>query len=57
LLRAAFVETLKSSEFLADAKKSRLDIEPLTGEEIEKIVQQLFKIDPAVVNQLKEILN
>jgi len=57
LLRAAFVETLKSSEFLADAKKSRLDIEPLTGEEIEKIVQQLFKIDPTVVNQLKEILN
>ena len=57
MLRAAFVETLKSSEFLADAKKSRLDIEPLTGEEIEKIVQQLFKIDPGVVNQLKEILN
>ena len=57
LLRAAFVETLKSSEFLADAKKSRLDIEPLTGEEIEKIVNQLFKIDPAVVNQLKDIFN
>ncbi|HET7004719.1 MAG TPA: hypothetical protein VFK65_04455, partial [Candidatus Binatia bacterium] len=57
LLRAAFAETLKNSEFLADAKKSRLDIEPLTGEEIEKIVQQLFKIDPAVVNQLKDILN
>jgi tripartite-type tricarboxylate transporter receptor subunit TctC len=57
LLRVAFVETLKNSEFLADAKKSRLDIEPLTGEEIEKIVNQLFKIDPAVVNQLKDILN
>lgn len=57
LLRDAFAATMKSPELLADAKKSRLDIEPLTGEEIEKIVNQLFKIDPAIVNQLKEILN
>jgi tripartite-type tricarboxylate transporter receptor subunit TctC len=56
LLRKAFVATMKDPEFLADAKKSRLDTQPLTGEEIEKIVAQLFKIDPAVVNQLKEIL-
>ena len=56
LLRQAFVETMKDPEFLADAKKSRLDTQPLTGEEIEKIVAQLFKIDAKVVNQLKEIL-
>jgi tripartite-type tricarboxylate transporter receptor subunit TctC len=56
LLRKAFVETLKDPEFLADAKKSRLDTDPLTGEEIEKIVAQLFKMDAALVNQLKEIL-
>jgi tripartite-type tricarboxylate transporter receptor subunit TctC len=57
LLRKAFVETMKDPEFLADAKKSRLDTDPLTGEAIEKIVIQLFKIDPSLVNQLKEILN
>ena len=56
LLRKAFVETLKDPEFLADAKKSRLDTDPLTGEEIDKIVAQLFKMDPSLVNQLKEIL-
>jgi tripartite-type tricarboxylate transporter receptor subunit TctC len=56
LLRKAFVETLKDAEFLADAKKSRLDTDPLTGEEIEKIVAQLFKMDAALVKQLKEIL-
>ncbi len=55
-LRKAFVETLKDPEFIADAKKSRLDIDPLTGEEIEKIVAQLFKMDAGLVNQLKEIL-
>jgi tripartite-type tricarboxylate transporter receptor subunit TctC len=56
LLRTAFTETMKDPEFLADAKKSRLDTQPLTGEQVEKIVAQLFKIDPKVVNQLKEIL-
>jgi tripartite-type tricarboxylate transporter receptor subunit TctC len=56
LLRKAFADTMKDPEFLADAKKSRLDTDPLTGEEIEKIVQQLFKIDAALVSQLAEIL-
>jgi hypothetical protein len=56
ILRKAYGETLKDPAFIADAKKSRLDIDPLTGEEIEKIVDQLFRIDPAIVNQLKEIL-
>jgi hypothetical protein len=56
LLRTAFVETLKDPEFMADAKKSRLDTDPLTGEEIEKIVLQLFKMDATLVSQLKEIL-
>lgn len=56
LLRNAFNATMKDPEFIADAKKSRLDTDPLTGEEIEKIVQQLFKIDSALVKQLAEIL-
>ena len=56
MLRKAFVETLKDPDFSADAKKSRLDTDPLTGEEIEKIVSQLFKMEPKLVSQLKEIL-
>jgi len=56
LLRKAFGETLKDPEFIADAKKSRLDTDPLTGEEIERIVLQLFKMDAVLVDQLKEIL-
>ena len=57
LLRKAFVDSLKDPEFIADAKKSRLDTDPLTGEEIEKIVGQLFKMNASLVSQLKEILN
>jgi tripartite-type tricarboxylate transporter receptor subunit TctC len=55
-LRKAFQETLKDREFLADARKAKLDIEPITGEEMEKMVSKLFKLTPSVVAKLKEIL-
>lgn len=56
LLRKAFIDALKDPEFLADAQKSRLEVDPLSGEELEKTVAGLFKLDPAVMGKLKEIL-
>jgi tripartite-type tricarboxylate transporter receptor subunit TctC len=57
ILRKAFQATLKDPEFLADAKKARLDIEPVTGAEMEKKVARLFQLSPATVAKLKEILD
>ena len=51
-----FQDTLKDPEFLADAEKAKLDIEPITGEEMEKMVEKLFKLSPATVTKLKDIL-
>ena len=56
LLRKAFTATMKDAEFLADAKKSKLDINPLTGEQLEENVREVFKLDAALVDRLKEIL-
>ena len=55
-LRAAFAETMRDPEFLNDAKRSKLEIDPLGGEDLERAVQQLFKLDPTVVAKLKGIL-
>jgi len=55
-LRKAFLETLKDPEFLADAQKVKLDIEPITGEEMENKVSKLFKLTPSIVARLKDIL-
>lgn len=35
----------------------KLDIDPLTGEELERIVAGLYKISPSVLAKLKEVLN
>lgn len=55
-LRKAFIDTLKDPQFLADAKKSKLDIDPVTGEELEKTVAGLLKTNPATLAKLKEVL-
>jgi hypothetical protein len=56
LLRRAFLQTLKDPEFLADAHKAKLDVEPISGEDLEKMIAKLFKLSPALVAKLKEIL-
>lgn len=55
-LRKAFLATYKDPEFLAEAKKARLDIEPVSGEEMERVVAGLFNLDSAMVAKLKEVL-
>jgi tripartite-type tricarboxylate transporter receptor subunit TctC len=56
ILQKAFQDTLKDKEFLAEAKKIRLDIDPLSGEEIEKAVAGFKNISPSTLDRLKSIL-
>ncbi len=56
ILRKAFMDTMKDPEFLADAEKAKLDINPLDGATLEKNVREVFNVDPALVPKLKEIL-
>jgi hypothetical protein len=56
MFRRGFQETLKDPEFIAEAKKGNLDLEPVAGEELQRIVNGFFKVEPATVNKLREIL-
>ncbi|MDP3768940.1 MAG: tripartite tricarboxylate transporter substrate-binding protein [Dehalococcoidia bacterium] len=56
LLRKAFLDTLKDPEFLQEAQKTKLEVDPMSGEELERTVHALFKLDPAFLAKLKEIL-
>jgi tripartite-type tricarboxylate transporter receptor subunit TctC len=53
ILRRAFKATLEDPEFLAEAKKSRLDITYVSGEEIDKIVNEVLSISPKVKGSLQ----
>ena len=55
-LRKGLADTYKDPEFLADAQKARLDMAPLSGEELEKIVDRTYRLDKNLVAKLKDIL-
>jgi tripartite-type tricarboxylate transporter receptor subunit TctC len=56
ILRKALQATLKDPAFLADAKKSKLGVDPIVGEELEEMVKSLFKLSPNVIAKLKAAL-
>jgi tripartite-type tricarboxylate transporter receptor subunit TctC len=56
MLRKAYMDTMKDPEFLADATKARLDVNPLDGAELEKNVREVFNLDPKLIPRAKEIL-
>jgi tripartite-type tricarboxylate transporter receptor subunit TctC len=51
-LRKALAATLSDSAFLAEAKKTKLDIEPVGGEEIEGYVKQIYSMSETVKENL-----
>jgi len=56
ILRKGLAATLKDPEFLADAQRARLDLNPLSGEELEKTVTRTLALEKPLVEKLKAIL-
>jgi tripartite-type tricarboxylate transporter receptor subunit TctC len=56
MLRKAFQDTLRDPAFLAEAERTKLEIVPISGEDVERTVGNLFKIEPALIAKLRTIL-
>lgn len=56
LLQQAFAKTMEDSEFIAEAKKARLGLAPISGEALERAIQGFFKLSPHLNAKLKELL-
>jgi tripartite-type tricarboxylate transporter receptor subunit TctC len=52
-LRAAFEATMKDPAFLADAKKLKFDLRPLTGDEVAEIVDDTIDLPPPLIAKAK----
>ena len=52
-LRTAMKKTLSDPEFLAEAKKTKLLIDNVTGEEVERTVEEILSISPAIKKKLQ----
>jgi tripartite-type tricarboxylate transporter receptor subunit TctC len=56
LLRQAFDRTMTDPAFIAEAAKRKLDLDPITGDAIQQLVEELYTVPPAVVARVKVIL-
>lgn len=57
-LRSALMDVLKDPAFQADAKKSKRTIEgPITGEEADAIVADMYKTPPALIKKAADAIN
>jgi tripartite-type tricarboxylate transporter receptor subunit TctC len=57
VLRAAFMRMMKDPELLAFAKQVRIDISPMEGGELQKLVEDIGSTPKAVVAQAKAATN
>ena len=53
ILRAGLQRTLQDPEFLAEAKKSKMLIDVVTGEDIERFVEEMLSISPTIKKKLQ----
>jgi hypothetical protein len=56
ILRAAFAATLQDKDFLADAERTRIDIDPSSGERVQQLVERLYATPKATVERAKELI-
>jgi hypothetical protein len=55
-LRSAFSATTKDEKFLADAEKQRIEIQLVTGDEIEHVIARAYSVDPPVLTRALDLM-
>ena len=56
-LRAAFDATMKDPEYLAEAAQRRLDVNPMSGAAIDKLIGELYATPPEVIAATKTAIS
>ena len=56
-LRAAFDATMKDPGFLADMKKSRLDVSPASGAKVQELLRNMFTAPAAIQQKARDAIS
>jgi len=52
-LRRAFDATMMDPTFLAELKAARVDVGPMSGEELQRLVAEVMNVSPAIIDKVK----
>jgi tripartite-type tricarboxylate transporter receptor subunit TctC len=56
ILRDAFMKAMKDPELLDDAKKKKLELDPVSGEDLESLGKEIVAQPPDVIERMKKLL-
>jgi tripartite-type tricarboxylate transporter receptor subunit TctC len=56
-LRQAFMDTMKDTEFLAEAEKMQLEINPVSGNSVQEIVREVYQTPRSVADKVAGMVN
>ena len=55
-LRASFDATMKDKGYIADAEKQRMELDPLSGAEVQKIVEDIYSTPEPLLAKAREMI-
>ncbi|MFL4984597.1 MAG: hypothetical protein ACJ8EN_13495, partial [Xanthobacteraceae bacterium] len=53
-LRKAFMQTLKDTEAATEAQKIGLDLDPISGEELQALAEKIYATPAAIIERAKQ---
>jgi tripartite-type tricarboxylate transporter receptor subunit TctC len=56
MLRDAFNATVRDPEFLADARKGKLDVNPVDGEKLEALIRRIYATPKPIIARVAELI-
>jgi tripartite-type tricarboxylate transporter receptor subunit TctC len=56
IMRDAFEKTIKDPALLAEAERRKLDIDPASGEELDKLAKEVMTTPPEIVERVKKLI-
>ena len=57
VLRKAFMDTMQDPDFIADAEKAQLELNPVDGADLQKLVAEVYQTPPEVAKKAAEVLD
>jgi hypothetical protein len=56
MLRDAFNATMKDADFIADAKRSKLELEPEDGEHLAALIEKIYATPKSIIERVGELI-
>jgi hypothetical protein len=56
MLRDAFAATIKDPEFVADVKRNKFELEPVSGADLAKLIDRIYATPKPIIERVSNLI-